>query len=185
MHQDKNNDINKKTNQELYEESYEKVRDFEDKTVEENTNQPKNTTQTLDDVLSIFEFSNPKLEVLENAKLLYRQFKIYHLKKDKHTRNLILSETERDLFSVIKNIAKANSVNLFARPKSRRNWQEDAVETLSTLSTMFGIYLGEKALSSHEFAVLSTILSKTLNSLKAWVISDYKRYLQQAKNTQK
>lgn len=184
MNQTNSNDKNQKSNQELFKDSYENVADIDDKNKEENSSDIKDTIPPLDEVLSIFEFSNPKLEVLENAKLLYRQFKMYHHKKDKHTRNLILSETERELLSVIKNVALANSVNLYVRPKTRRNFQEDAVQTLFTLSTMFGVYFGEKALSSHEFSVLSSILSKTQNSLKAWVISDYKRFLEY-KNTDK
>lgn len=184
MNQTNSNNKNQKANQELFKESYENVSDIDSENELENSNDTKGTTPPLDEVLSIFELSNPKLEVLENSKLLYRQFKMYHHKKDKHARNLILSETERELLSVIKNIALANSVNLYARPKTRRNFQENAVETLFALSTMFGIYFGEKALSSHEFSVLSSILAKTQNSLKAWVISDYKRFVEY-KNTNK
>ena len=167
----KENNKNPKNNQELFQETYENVLDADDSLSKEFA------TQTLDDVLALFDFSNPKLEVLENAKQLFRQFKIYYHKKDKNTRSSLLVETRRELFNLIKQITQANAVNLYSRPKKRRCYQENALENLLVQAVTFGIYLEENALSSHEFSVLSTIHLKTLNSLKGWIISDYDRYL--------
>lgn len=168
MKQDNNK--NPKTTQELFQETYTNVLDNEDMQTEEFA------AHTHEEVLSLFEFSNPKLEVLENAKQLFRQFKMYYHKKDKNTRSALLAETRRELLFLIKQITLANAVNLYSRPKKRRSYQEDAIETLMVQSVTFGIYLEENALSPHEFSVLTTIHLKTLNSLKGWIISDHDRY---------
>lgn len=168
MNQDNNK--NPKTTQELFHETYVNVLDNEDMQTEEFA------THTHEEVLSIFEFSNPKLEVLENAKQLFRQFKMYYHKKDKNTRSALLAETRRELLFLIKQITLANAVNLYSRPKKRRSYQENAIETLMVQAVTFGIYLEENALSPHEFSVLTTIHLKTLNSLKGWIISDHDRY---------
>lgn len=165
-----NNNKNPKTTQELFQETYTNVLDNEDLQTEEFA------THTHEEVLSLFEFSNPKLEVLENAKQLFRQFKMYYHKKDKNTRSALLAETRRELLFLIKQITLANAVNLYSRPKKRRSYQEDAIENLMVQSVTFGIYLEENALSPHEFSVLATIHLKTLNSLKGWIISDHDRY---------
>ena len=168
MNQDNNN--NPKTTQELFQETYANVLD------DENMQSEEFPTHTHEEVLSLFEFSNPKLEVLENAKQLFRQFKMYYHKKDKNTRSSLLVETRRELLFLIKQITLANAVNLYSRQKKRRSYQENAIEILMVQSVTFGIYLEENALSSHEFSVLSTIHLKTLNSLKGWIISDHDRY---------
>ena len=167
-----NQDNNKKpkTTQELFQETYEHVLDSDISPNEEST------TPTHEEVLSLFEFSNPQLEVLESAKQLFRQFKMYYHKKDKSTRSSLLAETRRELLLLIKQITQANAVNLYSRPKKRRSYQENAIEILMVQSVTFGIYLEENALSPHEFSVLSTIHLKTLNSLKGWIISDNNRY---------
>lgn len=164
------NDKKPKTTQELFQETYKHVLDNDISTNEEFT------TPTHEEVLSLFEFSNPQLEVLENAKQLFRQFKMYYHKKDKNTRSSLLAETRRELLLLIKQITQANAVNLYSRPKKRRSYQENAIEILMVQSVTFGIYLEENALSPHEFSVLSTIHLKTLNSLKGWIISDHNRY---------
>lgn len=168
MNQDNNE--NQKTTQELFQETYENVLDSVNSPSEEFP------TETHEEVLSLFEFSNPKLLVLENAKQLFRQFKMYYHKKDKNTRSSLLAETRRELLLLIKQITLANAVNLYSRPKKRRSYQENALEILMVQSVTFGIYLEENALSPHEFSVLATIHLKTLNSLKSWIISDFDRY---------
>ncbi len=170
MNQDNNNTKNPKTTQELFQETYANVLDSESSPNEEFP------VQTHEEVLALFEFSNPKLEVLENAKQLFRQFKMYYHKKDKNTRSSLLAETRRELLLLIKQITFANAVNLYSRPKKRRSYQENALEILMVQAVTFGIYLEENALSPHEFSVLSTIHLKTLNSLKGWIISDHDRY---------
>jgi hypothetical protein len=173
MNQDNNNNDNKnlKTTNVLFQETYENVLD------EENSPNEEFPSQTHEEVLSLFEFSNPKLLVLENAKQLFRQFKMYYHKKDKNTRSSLLAETRRELLLLIKQITFANAVNLYARPKKRRSYQENAFEILAVQAVAFAIYLEENALSPHEFSVLATIHQKTVNSLKGWIISDHDRYL--------
>ncbi len=171
MYQDNNNTKNPKTSQELFQETYKNVLDSDSSPNEEFP------VQTHEEVLALFEFSNPKLEVLENAKQLFRQFKMYYHKKDKNTRSSLLAETRRELLLLIKQITLANTVNLYSRPKKRRSYQENALGILMVQAVTFGIYLEENALSPHEFSVLSTIHLKTLNSLKGWIISDHDRYL--------
>lgn len=166
----KDNNKNPKTTQELFKETYEHVLDDEYLQTEEFA------AHSHEETLSLFEFSNPKLEVLENAKQLFRQFKMYYHKKDKNTRSSLLAETRRELLFLIKQITLANAVNLYSRPKKRRSYQENAIETLMVQAVTFGIYLEENALSPHEFSVLTTIHLKTLNSLKGWIISDHARY---------
>lgn len=170
MNQDNNNRKNPKTTQELFQDTYVNVLD------NDSTPNEEFPTQTHEEVLSLFEFSNPKLEVLENAKQLFKQFKMYYHKKDKNTRSSLLAETRRELLLLIKQITFANAVNLYSRPKKRRSYQESAYEILMVQSVTFAIYLEENALSPHEFSVLSTIHLKTLNSLKGWIISDHNRY---------